>query len=172
MALDFSDISQAPCSTPLRSAKEAEESISPSPSFFLRVLEGNPPIHFLSERFSHNHSQLTPVLGISFPHPLNVPKKRTQKCTQPAEQPQTPSRSSVKILLQDTFKYDFISRIRERPSKTLYPPSLCAGVESSLDTRRIVKGKDKPARALQSMSDWLAERKRTRNIPPKFRTMR
>lgn len=69
VAPDFSDLSQAPCSTPLRSVKEVEESIPSPPLSFLCVLEGKPHVHLLSEWFSHVHSQLTPILKIPLLHP-------------------------------------------------------------------------------------------------------
>ena len=60
------------------------------------------------------------------------------------------------------YKRDFISRIRERSSVSpLHSPPSHAGVESSLDHRN-VKGKGK---ALQGMSNWLAEYRRRRNAP-------
>jgi len=70
------------------------------------------------------------------------------------------------------YKSNFISQIRERSLKALRPPSSCAGVESSLDARRNLKGKGKAVRALRGMSDWFAERRRTRNVPPELCPLR
>ena len=54
VALDLLNLSEVPCSTPLRSAKEIEHSISPSHSSSLDILEGKLSIHLLRDDFSHN----------------------------------------------------------------------------------------------------------------------
>ena len=63
------------------------------------------------------------------------------------------------------YKRDLISRVRERSLKALYSPLPHTGIESSLDHGKNLKGKGKTARALEGMSDWLAERRRRKNTP-------
>ena len=95
------DFSQAPCSTPLRSAKEVEKSILPPPSSFLRVLEGEPPIRSPSERPPHNRSQPASILEISFlRRPSNVLEKLTRERARPARQPHASRKPCPKILLR------------------------------------------------------------------------
>ena len=50
--------------------------------------------------------------------------------------------------------------------KLSYPPHPRDMAELPLNPQRNEKGKGKTARTLVDMSDWLAERRRRRNIPP------
>lgn len=127
MTLYSLNISQAPCSTPLRSTEEVEEFVSPSPLSFMRALGGMLPVHSLWGRFSQNHSQSTPFLKISLlQRSPNVLKRRIQECTKPTEKLQSSHKSRPGIPLQDTsatLSLGFVSALR-CPLSIHRPPML------------------------------------------------
>ena len=60
---------------------------------------------------------------------------------------------------------DFIDRLRERSAKSSHPPPSRAVTEPPLELRRDVKGKGKAVRAFEGVSDWIADRRRRRDVP-------
>ena len=75
----------------------------------------------------------------------------------------------TEVMPQDStegYKRDFISRVHERSLKALSLLPSRTRVDSLLDTRRNAKGKGNAVRPLAGMSDWLAEYRRRKKMPP------
>lgn len=155
--------------TPLWSEKEVKQITSPSLSFFWRALEGKPPTCLLWEKFSYSHLQPTSVLK----DPSFAYSQVRQGCgyrstpsqyTQSAEEPRSPQKS--KLLRQGASMISSpVPASADRRLNLLHPLLPHAGVESSIDHRRNVKGNGKAVRALEGISAWLAEYRQRRKAP-------